>query len=96
MNISAKDNYNIFETIRCYRCLFNKMIIISEMKYNIELIDYSKHILFAKLKDIPKLINDVINNYEYYYKLLDLDNIDIHLNDKLINEKILFDHLIIN
>lgn len=96
LNISAKDNYNIFETIRCYRCLFNKMIIISEMKYNIELIDYSKHILFAELKDIPKLINDVINNYEYYYKLLDLDNIDIHLNDKLINEKILFDHLIIN
>lgn len=94
LNISAKDNYNIFETIRCYRCLFNKMIIISEIKYNIELIDYSQHILFAELKDIPNLINDVINNYEYYYKLLDLDNINIHLNDKLINKKILSDKII--
>jgi hypothetical protein len=91
LNISANDDFNIFETIRCYRCLFNKMIIISEIKYKQDLIDYNKHILFCKLEDIYNLINDVINNYEYYYNLLELDDININLNNELINSKILYD-----
>ncbi len=91
LNISAKENYNIFESIRCYRCLFNKMIIISEEKYKKELIDYEHHIIFAKIEDIPEIINNVISNYEFYYKKLDLDNINYKLNNHLIDlKKLLF------
>jgi len=93
LNISAHVNYNIFESIRCNRCLFNKMIIISEKKYKTELIDYAKHILFVELSEMPNLIKDVINNYEHYYKLLDLDNVDYHLNDNLINSDILWKYV---
>lgn len=89
LNLSLFDNYKIFETIRCNRCLFNKMIIISDKKYNSDLIDYSKHIIFVDSVDLPNKIKDVIDNYEKYYKLLDLDNIDMHINDDLINVDIL-------
>ena len=87
LNISAQEDRNIFETMRCNRCLFNKMIIISEEKYKTELIDYANHILFAKFTDIPKLANEVLSNYEYYYKKLDLDNIDYTLNNHLISKE---------
>ena len=65
------------------------MIIISEKKYNHDLIDYKQHILFAELEDIPNLVNDVINNYDRYYKMLKLDEVDIALNDHLIDKKVL-------
>ena len=65
------------------------MIIISDEKYNTELIDYAHHMLFAKLKDISELITEVISNYDYYYKKLDLDNINYELNNDLINRQIL-------
>lgn len=93
LNISARSNYNIFETIRCYRCLFNKMIIISDKKYKPEIVDYYEHILFIDLEDLPNKINDVISNYEKYYKLLNLDNINIHLNDNLIDKNILLKYI---
>ena len=89
LNISASKHYNIFETIRCYRCLFNKMIVISEEKYKQDLIDYSEHILFAKITDIPELIKKVLSNYEYYYNLLKLDNVNYNLNDHLIKPSLL-------
>tara|TARA_B110000971_G_scaffold15912_1_gene14708 strand:+ start:136 stop:837 length:702 start_codon:yes stop_codon:yes gene_type:complete len=92
LNISAFDHYNIFETIRCNRCLFNKMIIISDEKYNTDLIDYSHHILFTKLEDMSELITKVISNYDYYYKKLDLDNINYELNNDLINPQILINY----
>ena len=91
LNISGIENRTIFETLRCNRCLFNKMIIISEHKYKKELIDYADHILFAKIEDIPDLVNDVLSNYEYYYKKLDLDNINYTLNNHFINRKFLID-----
>lgn len=93
LNISSFDNAIVFETFRCYRCLFNKMIIISEKKYNKELIDYSKHIIFCELDEMPEMINKVIDNYEYYYKLLDIDNVNILLNDNIINKEILYNEI---
>lgn len=89
LNVCAMEDYNIFESIRCYRCLFNKMIVISEEKYKQDLIDYSEHILFAKITDIPELIKKVISNYEYYYNLLNIDNVNYNLNDHLIKPSLL-------
>ena len=93
LNISADKDYNIFETIRCNRCLFNKMIIISEEKYKHNLIDYADHIIFAKIKDIPKLVHKVLLNYKYYYKKLNLDNVNYTLNNHLIDKKKLIENI---
>ncbi len=92
INISAHDDFNVFETFRCYRCIFNKMIIISDIKYKIELVEHTRHVLFAETENIPGLINDVLSNYDKYYKMLDLDNIDYHINDHLISSDILYNY----
>jgi hypothetical protein len=84
INISAYRDYKIFELIRCYRCLFNKMIIISDEKYNKNLIDYNEHILFTNKYNIPNLLNDVLNNYNTYYQKLNIDNV----NKKYFDEHI--------
>ena len=39
------------------------------------------------------MINKVIDNYEYYYKLLDIDNVNILLNDNIINKEILYNEI---
>lgn len=84
INISANREYKIFEIIRCYRCLFNKMIVISDDKLNHNLIDYNKHIIFTGKYNIPETLKDVLNNYEDYYRKLDIDNIDINHFDNYI------------
>lgn len=38
-------------------------IVISEEKYNSDLINYSKDNLFVKITDIPELVKDVLLNY---------------------------------
>jgi hypothetical protein len=65
------------------------MIVISDTKYNKNLIDYNNHILFAKIEKMPDLIKKVIDNYDYYYTKLDIDNVDIKLNNHLISKSIL-------
>ena len=89
INLSANTDYNIFEIMRCYRCLFNKMIIISDNKYDNNLIDYKDHILFSKVEDMPQLVSKVINDYGYYYNKLNIDNINMKLNNHLIDKKYL-------
>ena len=44
-------------------------------------------------KQMTEMINKVIDNYEYYYKLLDIDNVNILLNDNIINEEILYNEI---
>ncbi len=91
LNISAGNDYNVFESIRCYRCLFNKMIVVSEEKYKKELIDYADHMIFANIKNIPKILKDVEANYEHYYKKLGLDNVNYTLNNHCIDRKLLIE-----
>jgi hypothetical protein len=67
LNIHFDDNYNIYESIRCDRCVFNKMIVITEKS----LLD-DKNLLKDKLviceyKNLVDTVIDVINNYDMYY-----------------------------
>jgi hypothetical protein len=76
VNISYNENYKIFETLRCYRCLFNKMIIISDIKDNINSLKYKDFIIFVEYDKLVDKVLEVYNNYEYYYKKLNLENIE--------------------
>ena len=85
VNISYNENYKIFESIRCYRCLFNKMIIISDIKDDSESIKYKDNIIFVKYDEIPNKVNEVLDNYQYYYDKLDLNNIENLVSSDKIN-----------
>ena len=77
LNISNTPDYKIFESIRCDRCLFNKMIIISDKKEDYDTYYYKDYIIFEDYDKIIDKVNDVINNYDTYYKKLGLDVLDI-------------------
>lgn len=83
VNISYNENYKFFETLRCYRCLFNKMIIVSDIKDDMNYLKYKDFIIFVNYNNLADKVLEVFNNYEYYYKKLNLENIHkFIINDK--------------
>ena len=79
------DNCKVIETFRCDRCIYNKMIVVSDMKDNIEEYYLKEHIIFTDYNNIPDKVIEVINNYdEYYNKLFSKLNIE-EINCKLYN-----------
>lgn len=66
LNVHFNEKFKIFEQIRCNRCIFNKMIVITEksLDNNYELKDY---IIECDYDNLVSVTNDVLNNYEYYY-----------------------------
>lgn len=84
INISHNPKYNILETIRCDRCIYNKMIVISDYKEDMDQYYLKDHIIFVPYDQIVKKVIEVINNYEFYYNALFKD-----FNYHEINKKIL-------
>lgn len=82
INIHAYSSYRINEQIRVNRCVFNKMIVISEPGYNDDLLYLKKYIIMCEYDKIPEKAEEVLNNYEKYYNELfkdfDLDEIEKH------------------
>uniref|UniRef100_A0A6C0JF06 Uncharacterized protein n=1 Tax=viral metagenome TaxID=1070528 RepID=A0A6C0JF06_9ZZZZ len=62
--------YRIFESFRCDRCIYNKMIVISDIKEDIENYYLSKYMIFVNYNEIVDKVVDVLNNYETYYNKL--------------------------
>lgn len=72
LNISyfSSNNCKVFETLRCDRCIYNKMIVISDLKEDIESYYLKKYVIFEDYDKIPDKVENVINNYKYYYNNL--------------------------
>jgi hypothetical protein len=71
LNIAYESgSYRIFESFRCDRCIYNKMIVISDIKEDIENHYLSKYMIFVDYNDIVNKVIDVLNNYETYYNKL--------------------------
>ena len=77
LNLGYTDKYKIFESLRCDRCIFNKMIIISDKKEDIELYYLKNYIIFEDYDKIADKAIEVLNNYDMYYKQLGLDTLDL-------------------
>lgn len=80
VNIHAATDFNVFEQIRCNRCILNKMIVISEpnidesLKCDFELQDY---MIICPYEEIMNKVNEVLKNYDFFYhKLFDKFNIN--------------------
>lgn len=77
LNIGWNENYKILEQIRCNRCIFNKMIVISDIKLDKE-IHLSKHMIFSEYSKIADKTCEVLSNYnEIHSKLFQ----DFNLNE---------------
>ena len=85
INISHNPQYNILETMRCDRCIYNKMIVISDYKEDMEKYYLKEHIIFVPYNEIVKKVIEVMQNYKYYYDIL-FKNFNYEELDKKIKE----------
>lgn len=76
VNIHYADDYNVLEELRINRCIYNKMIVITEKSGNLDYYDLKDYIIVCDYNDIVKVAKDVLENYEYYYNKL-FNNFDI-------------------
>jgi hypothetical protein len=69
LNVHFDTDYGIHEVIRCDRCVFNKMIVISEKSFynDIKLRDF---MIFTDYNKMYETAVDVLKNYDYYYNKL--------------------------
>ena len=70
VNIHYLPSYNVYEQIRTTRCIFNKMIVISEKSLDDEHNIMKDFMIITDRENIPAMVNDVLNNYEMYYNKL--------------------------
>jgi hypothetical protein len=80
VNIHFDENYKIFEQIRCNRCVFNKMIVITEHSYDDDMAqkhELSDFIISVPYSEVMNKVRDVLANYDFYYHKL-FDNFDIN------------------
>jgi|LakMenEpi03Aug12_release.lakeMendotaPanAssembly.Ray.scaffolds.fasta_scaffold154392_2 hypothetical protein len=87
LNISyfSHDTCKVLETLRCDRCIYNKMIVVSDMKDDINSYYLKEHIIFSKYENIPIVVKYILDNYDFYYNNL-FKNFSFDLIDKRLND----------
>lgn len=77
INIHRTDALGIFEEIRCNRCIFNKVIVITESSVNFQDYILKDHILECKLDNLVETVVNTLNDYNNVYNKL-FGNFDIN------------------
>ena len=88
LNVSYEKDYKIFEPLRCDRCIFNKMIVISDNKEDIDLYNLKDYMIFEEYNNLANKVIEVFNNYDTYYKKLGLDILNLETLENLHIEPI--------
>lgn len=80
VNIHQIDEHLTLEELRVLPALMTGMLVISEDVPYKESIPYNKHIIWSSFDELPKVINDVLANYDFYRDKF-LNNLDMTIND---------------
>jgi hypothetical protein len=76
VNVHFNEQFRIFEQMRCNRCVFNRMIVITEKSWDIDY-ELKPYIIECEYDEIVSMTKHVLENYNYYYhKLFGEFNID--------------------
>lgn len=76
VNVHCVPDYNIHEQIRTTRCIFNKMIVITEKSLDDECNIMKDFMIITERENIPAMVEHVLNNYEMYYNKLFANSFD--------------------
>jgi hypothetical protein len=75
VNVHHNEEYNIYETIRCDRCTWNKMIVVSETSYHGHDNDQKedensleKYTIECPYNNIVEMVSHVLQNYDVMYE----------------------------
>lgn len=66
VNIHQTDFHHTLEELRVLPALMTGILIVSEDVPYKDVIPYYKHIIWSSYDDLPRTINDVLDNYEVY------------------------------
>jgi len=80
LNIHFNETYKVFEEIRCNRCIFNKMIVISEESLMPDDYILKDFVILCKYEELVDKVEYVLTHYEEIYHQL-YSNFDEKLND---------------
>ncbi len=69
LNVHFNEQFKIFEQMRCNRCIFNKMIVITEKSLDIDF-ELKKYIIECEYNELVSTTQKVLENYDYYYNML--------------------------
>jgi hypothetical protein len=81
LNIHFNERYQIFEQMRCNRCILNKMIVITEKSWDVDF-ELKPYIIECEYGELISMTNRVLENYDYYYHKL-FDGFDIDAIEKM-------------
>ena len=70
INVHYSPAYNIFEEIRCNRCVFNKMIVITQASKHFDTNPLKKYMIECNLNEIVECTQKVLYNYEQVHQKL--------------------------
>ena len=84
INIHHDTDYLINEQLRINRCIFNKVLVISETGLNNDSLFLKPYIIFEKYDNLINKVLEVLNNYDYYYNKI-YNNFDIEIIKKHYN-----------
>lgn len=70
LNIHYDEDYNIYESLRCDRFLFNDMIIVTESSKFQELLDVNDLLIVADYNNLVLKVKEVLQNYPQYIENL--------------------------
>jgi hypothetical protein len=78
LNIHASDQFRVLEQLRLNEAIFNKIIVVSERCSDEDSYYLKKYVIFCDYENILDKLQDVVENYEEYYKSI-YDNFDAEL-----------------
>ena len=68
INIHCSENHQTMELIRIINLIMNKVIIITENSINSKLLFIKDYIIICNNRnDFKKYIDEILNNYNYYF-----------------------------
>ena len=68
LNLSADPSYQVFETIRCYRCIFNKILVVSDEKLYKENNKIDSMCMFVDKSKLLEMLKYTLENYNKILK----------------------------
>lgn len=67
LNVHYDDDYNVYESLRCDRWVFAKMLTISEMSINNNALDINKLVIFENYDKLVETVIKISSDYEVHY-----------------------------
>lgn len=83
INVHQTEHHDTLEELRVLPALLNGVLIISEKSALTEYIPYNEYIIWCDYQNLKDTVEEVYNNYDYYYNKIFINNNLRNILDKM-------------